>query len=218
MDVTTVQAEPRQHQGRHANERLRRRGMVPAIVYGHGEPPEMIALSAHDVEIALAQLAHVINVQIDGRPRQLLIKDVQYDHLNSTPLHLDLMRVDLTEAVHVKVRVEMRGDAKGVKDGGMLEQVINDLDIECRLTEIPEVIRVNVAGLELGQALHVRELDLPANVKALHKPDDVVAVVRLPKTEAAESPAAAPVAGEAAKEPEVIGRKAREEGAGEDGA
>lgn len=215
MQIANIKGERREPGGRHANERLRRRGLVPAIVYGHGEKPETVALSARDLEQALEDLAHVVSVETGGKPQQYLIKDVQFDHLQKRPLHVDLMRVDATERVKVKVPLELRGDAKGASQGGVLVQLIGDLDVECLLLAIPDSIRVNVSELGLNQSLHVRELEMPEGVKALHHPEEIVVVCRPPRAEVPV--AAAPVEGaEGPAEPEVIGRVAKEkEGEGE---
>jgi len=208
MEIASITGERRTPGGRHANERVRRRGLVPAVIYGHGEPPETVSLSRHDLELALAHAQHVIALRIDGREARYLIKEVQYDHLQKTPIHVDLMRVDAGERVRVRIALELRGVPRGVRAGGVLLQPVGDLDVECGLLEIPEAIRVDVSHLELNQSLHVRELELPPGIKVLHDPETVVAVVRS-KREAVAAPA--PAEAEAVAEPEVIGRVAREE-------
>jgi large subunit ribosomal protein L25 len=208
MQIASVSGEKRAVGGRHANERVRRRGLVPAVIYGHGEPPETVSISRHDLELALAHARHVIALQIDGRETRYLIKEVQYDHLQKTPIHVDLMRVDASERVRVKVALELRGVPQGVRNGGVLLQTMGDLDVECPLLEIPESIRVDIAHLGLNQSLHVRELELPPGMKVLHEPETAVAVVRAKREEV---PVAAPAEAEAAAEPEVIGRVAREQ-------
>lgn len=208
MQIASVAGEARELGGRHANDRLRRRGMIPGIVYGHGETPENVAVSLHDLEQALHRMQHVIKLNIAGAETPFLIKQVQYDHLQRTPLHVDLMRVDLNERVRgIKVGLEFKGTPVGVRAGGVLTTVITDVEIECLLTEIPEVIRVNIDNLGLGEAIHVRELELPPGVKAMAAPDATVIAVRHKKT---DEPIAAAAEGEAAAEPEVIGRVAKE--------
>lgn len=210
MQIANVAGETRTAGGRHANERLRRAGMVPAIVYGHGEKPETVSLSLHDLEHALHHKQHVLNLGIGGSQKQYFIKEVQYDHLQKRPIHVDLMRVDPNERIRVKVKLELRGAAAGLAVGGELLQQIADLEIECKLLEIPESIRVKVDHLTIGQSIHVKELELPPDVKALHHPDEIVCAVRLKKI-AEEAPAAAAEGTEASKEPEVIERGKKEE-------
>ena len=215
MEILAVHGETRRPGNRHANERLRRRGLVPAVIYGHGEAPENVALSLHDLEIALEHVQHVIELRTDGHNDRFLVKDVQYDHLEKTPIHVDLMRVDPNERVRVKVRIDLKGTPKGIHEGGVLVHVLTDLEVECKLLEIPESITANVAQLALGDALHVRELVLPADVKALAHAEDIIAVVRMkrgptPEEEAAEAAAAGVAAEAKTAEPDVIGRVAKE--------
>lgn len=218
MEVATIQGETRQPGNRHANEGLRRRGLIPAVIYGHGQNPEHVSLSRHDTELALSRATHVVQVRIEGRDQQYLLKDVQFDHLQKTPVHVDLMRVDVHERVQVKVPLEFRGTAKGVAEGGgVLLHVMSELEIECAVLAIPESIRVRVDFLELNQSLHVREIELPEGVEALAKPEDIVAVVQPPRAVVEPTAAVVPAEGEAAaKEPEVIskGKVETEEEAG----
>ncbi|GMU84685.1 MAG: 50S ribosomal protein L25 [Planctomycetota bacterium] len=214
MQIATLKGETRTPGGRHANERLRRGGMIPAIVYGHGEAPETIAISRHELELALRGHAHVVQVDIGGKATQFFLKEVQYDHLDKTPIHADLMRVDPNERIQVSVPIELRGTPAGLTVGGELIQVISDLEVECKLLEIPESVRVKIDHLNIGQAVYVKELELPADVKAMHDPEEVVVSVRLKRLEA-EAPAAAPAEG-ATAEPEVIGRVAKEKTEGEE--
>lgn len=209
MDTATIQGETRNPGGRHANDRLRRRGLVPAVIYGHGQAPETVSLSLHDTVLALEHVAHVVRLRIDGREQQYLIKDVQYDHLQKDPIHVDLMRVDVNERVHVKVPIVLRGTPVGASEGGNLVQVLSDLELDCLLRKIPESIRAQVTHLGLNESLRVRELELPPDVKVIrHEPDDIVAVVHPPRgMTAAEIEALESEAGEkAAAEPEVIGK------------
>lgn len=209
MQIANVKGEVRKDRGRHANDRLRRAGLLPAVIYGHGEAPENVSVSRRDLETAIDASSHVISLQIDGKVNQLLIKDVQYDHLQKNPLHVDLMRVDPNERVHVKVRVELKGTPVGVRNGGEVSLLMSDLDVECRLLDIPDVVVLNIADLDLNQAIHIRELQLPEGVQATAEPEAVVVQVKTRKI-VAEVATAAPVEG-AVAEPEVIGRVAKEE-------
>jgi large subunit ribosomal protein L25 len=213
MGIAVIQGEKREPGGRHANERLRRRGLVPAVIYGHRQAPVTIALSRHDLLLALEHAKHLVKVVADGKEQQYLLKDVQYDHLQHLPIHADLMRVSMDERVEVKVVVELRGEAKGVHEGGDLIHVLTELDIECPLLNIPEVLRLRIDDLAVGETLHVRDIELPEGVTTRHAPEDVVVTVHAKRGVAAEEEEeeVAAVAEEAAGEPEVIGRAAKEE-------
>lgn len=216
MDIATIQGEARTLGGRHANDRLRRQGLVPAVIYGHGKDPEYVSLSRHDIELALAHLQHVVQLKVGGHEQQYLIKDVQYDHLQKTPIHVDLVRVDPNERVRVKVAIDLRGTPAGTLKGGTLVQVLAEAEVECLLLKIPDSIRARVDHLELNDMLHVREIELPPDIKILHGPDDIVAVVHPPRaTVTPEAEAAAPAEG---AEPEVISKGVKEEAEDEAGA
>jgi large subunit ribosomal protein L25 len=147
--------------------------------------------------------AHLFSLAVDGKKETVLIKEVQYDHLGIEVLHVDFARVDLNERVKITVPLELKGTPKGEADGGVMQQVLAELEIECLVTDIPDVIRHNISELGLDAVLHVKELILPANVKAMQDGDQIVATVRAIVEQAA--PAA-----EGEAEPEVIGRKAEE--------
>jgi large subunit ribosomal protein L25 len=215
MEIAEIQGETRQPGSHHSNDRLRRRGLVPAVIYGHGQTNEYVSLSLHDTKLALAHMLHVIKMRRDDKEEQYLIKAVQYDHLQQSPIHVDLMRVDVTERVHVKVPLELRGRPKGTLEGGTLVSVIAELDVECLLLDIPESIRAHVEHLALNEALHVRDIVVPPDVKVFNKPDDIVAIVHPPRGTTAAELEAVPAEGEA--EPEVIGKRPKEETEGEAG-
>lgn len=214
MDIPTLKAEPRKSAGSRAAARLRRSGKLPAIIYGHKQDPEPVALDYHDVDIQLKHGAHLVTLDLGGKKQPCLFKDAQYDHLGASIMHLDLARVDLNERVKVHVPIELRGTPKGVADGGVLRQEMNDIEVECLVTSIPEHIRVNVAELGLDQVLFVKDLQLGEGIKPISDADSVVATVRQPLVQAEAVPGA-PVEG-ASTEPEVIAKgKVEEEGAAE---
>ena len=183
---------------------------MPAIIYGHGEAPESASFSIHDVEVALAHGARTIRVELGGATTQYLIKEVQYDYLGDVPIHMDLARVSLDERVKVRVGIELRGLAKGVSDGGMLDQHMVELEVECLVTEIPETLHPGVADLELGASLLVKDLELPPGVVALADPEVRVATVRV-LLEQPEEAEAEGEEGTAGAEPERIGRVRKDE-------
>jgi large subunit ribosomal protein L25 len=212
MATGTLRSENREAGGRTTNRRLRRSGMIPAVIYGHGKENEMVAISLHELEQAMHRMERVIRLG-DGENEQYLIKDVQYDHLQKTPIHIDLLRVDPNEKVQVNVAIELRGTPKGAHEGGTLVQVMADLEVECLIGKIPDVLRPSVAGLAMGDTLHVRDLQLPEGVTARADPDEAVAACRAPRGAEAEEEAVVAEGEEdvEGKEPERIGRVAKEE-------
>jgi len=211
MQIITIKGEPRETAGTRVARKMRKEGRLPAIVYGHGEPPESISLAEHEVEVALAHGARMLQVDLKGAVKPYLIKDVQYDHMSVSPIHLDLARVDLNERVRVKVGIELRGIPKGIHEGGVLDQQILNLEVECLVTEIPDTLHPVVTHLAMFESLLVKDLHLPPGVVAMANPEDRVATVRKQLEEVVAAPVA-PVEGEeVAAEPERIGRVKKEE-------
>jgi len=210
METLSLKSQPRQAQGTRKARSLRESGRLPVVIYGHGEPPESISLDQHEVELALKHGARTLKVDLHGEAKPYLIKEVQYDHFAATPIHMDLARVDLNERVRVKVGIELRGVPKGVSEGGVLDQSMGQIEVECLVTDIPDTLHPVVSHLALGDTLLVKDLQLPPGVKALAEPNERIATVRMILEAAAPAP---PVEGEeaAVAEPERIGRIKKEE-------
>jgi large subunit ribosomal protein L25 len=203
--------EPRTGRGSAAARKLRREEKIPAVLYGHEEETVSISLPAEEFQTALRHGARVMDLKLGGNTQKALIKELQFDHLGKEILHVDFARIAETDRVTVPVRIELRGIAPGVTGGGLLDQPIHTLEVECLAVAIPESIRVNINELQLDQAIHVKDLALPPGVKALADPEAIVVHVKAPQAEA-EAPA--PAAEQA--EPEVIrARPAGEEEEGE---
>ena len=188
--------------------RLRRQGLVPGVLYGHKEATVVVSLSKDDLSRAIRYGVRVVDVQAEGKTQKALIKEVQWDHLGVEILHVDFARVAADERIEVNVRVELRGTAAGIATGGVIDQPIHLLAVECLAIAVPDSIRVNVSALQLGEAIHVKELVLPEGVKALSDPDAVVVqvIAKLVEEEAPAAPAEGVAAAEQA-EPEVIRRE-----------
>jgi len=207
-----ITAKPRPELGSRANKRLRDAGLIPGVIYGHKEAVVTITLPKKETVNHLKHGAHVFDLAVDGKSEKCLIKEVQYDHLGIEVLHVDFARVSLDEKVKVTVAVELKGEPKGEKDGGVLQQIINELEVECLVTDIPDKIVHNVSEMALDDVVHIKDLKLPAGVRPLADPEQIVAQVKEIKEEEA-----APAAEAGAAEPEVIGKKP-EEGEAAEGA
>ncbi|HOA72709.1 MAG TPA: 50S ribosomal protein L25 [Phycisphaerae bacterium] len=206
MEIAKLRADNRQAAGSRAARRLRKAGKLPGILYGHQQAPQPVVVDAHDLNLLLEHGAHLVELDLDGSTQAALIKDVQYAHLGTEPVHVDFVRVARDERVTVSVPLEFKGTPVGVNEGGVLEHDMVDIEIECLATEIPDSIRVMITDLRLGQSLHVRDLQLPPNVTAVSPPEAIVCSVRTKKAEV-EAPEAE---GEEAAEPEIITRKKEE--------
>ena len=206
-----VSAQQRSEKGSRANKRLRDKGLLPGVVYGHKEAVIPITLPRKEVTNHIAHGAHLFDLAIDGKSEKVLIKEVQYDHLGNELIHVDFTRVSLDEKVEVTVPLELKGTPKGEEEGGVLQQIVAELEIECLVTDIPELIRHNVSDMAKDSVLHIKDLKLPPGVRCLQDEDLIVATVREIQEETATTEAA-----EGAAEPEIIGKgkeEAAEEGA-----
>ena len=206
--MAVLKATKREAFGTRKVKPLRAAGMIPGIVYGHGEPPLPITLSGHDVGVALAHGERLLELDVAGQVQNVLVKDVQYDPMGQEILHVDLARVDLDERVKVTVPIVLRGTAAGAADGGVLHQVSAQATIECTVRAIPEDIRVSVTEMKIDDVLHMKDLPLPQGAALVGDGETIVATVSVVKEEV-EAPAPVEVAAPA--EPEVIGEKKEEE-------
>src|SRR5947199_3686923 len=150
----TVKTRP--ELGSRANKRLRDSGFVPGVIYGHKEAVVPVTIPKKDVTNHLNRGAHLFDLALDGKSEKVLVKEVQYDHLGIEVIHVDFARVSLDEKVEVTVPLELKGEPKGEAEGGVLQQIISELEIECLVTDIPEVIRHNVSEMALNDVLHIQ--------------------------------------------------------------
>jgi large subunit ribosomal protein L25 len=209
-----LSARPRADVGRNSVKHLRTRGVVPAVIYGHKDQPSKLEINTREIAAVLKHAVGeniLVELDIAGATKLSLIQEVQHHPVRGDILHVDFLEVAMDELLHTEVPIESFGDADGVKNfGGLLEQSLRSLHIECLPKDLPEILRVDVSALGLNQSLHVRDLVLPEGVKATSDADLTVFIVAEPKVEAE------PVAGaEAPKGPEVIKEKKPAEGAAE---
>ena len=200
-----ITAQPREGLGSRRVKRLRDQGLIPGVVYGHKEAVVPVTLPKKELTTHIDRGAHVFDLSLDGKSEKVLVKDVQYDHLGLEILHIDFARVSLDERVEVTVPLELKGTPKGEAEGGVLQQIVAELEIECLVTDIPDRVTHNVSEMGIDDALHVKDLALPPGAKAMQDPDLIVAMVKV-----IEEEAAAPAAEPETAEPEIIGRKPEE--------
>jgi large subunit ribosomal protein L25 len=198
-DQLTLPAEARQRAGKGASRALRRDGRVPAVIYGEKKEP----LSVHVEEKLLAKMLStghfmnsVIMVEVGGKPNRTLPKDVQFHPVTSRPIHVDFVRIGEHAQVHVNVPVRFVDEeqAPGIKRGGVLNVVRHELELVCDAAKIPNEITISLAGLDIGDAVHISHVSLPEGSKsAIEDRDFTVATVVAPsamKAEAEEAEAA----------------------------
>jgi large subunit ribosomal protein L25 len=206
-DLVALAVQARTTKGTRAAKKVRAAGMIPGIVYGHKQDPVSVSVPAKELDHAIrVQHARTFEISLNGKKETVLIRELQWDHLGKEMYHIDLWRVDAAERVKVTVPVELRGQPKAT-GGGVLEQPLHTLHIECPALKIPESIRVDINALTLGAPVHVRDLTLPEGVKVLEPGEAVVVQLKLPGMEE-------PVEGAEATgaEPEVLTAKKPKEG------
>ncbi|HUG71531.1 MAG TPA: 50S ribosomal protein L25 [Pirellulaceae bacterium] len=202
----TLNVAVREQLGTNHTRRLRKSGQVPAILYGHGEGNVNLAIAATEVSGAIRRGTKVVEIR-GAVTDSALIRDIQWDAFGSTILHLDLTRVSADEKVHVSVQIELRGEAPGVREGGVVEHVTHEVEIECAVNALPDKLVVSVNDLHLGQAIVASDLELPQGASLLSAADAVIVHVIEPTEEVEE----ADVLGADGAEPEVIGGRPDEE-------
>ncbi len=215
MDQIKIKAEPRTEQGTGAVRRLRKTGMIPGSVMKMKKGgTELIKLPAHDFMMAMrghASKQLLVTLDMEGKEVPALMREMQNDVLKGTPIHVDFSEVSLTEKVRVTVPLYLVGEPVGVKlGGGVLEQTLRAIEVDCLPTDIAEKFEIDVSNLGLDQTLFVRDLNLGEKQTIVTRGEVPVAVVKAPDDVPGAAGAAA---GAPAAAPEVI-KKGKEEAAG----
>lgn len=214
-------AERRSGIGRSAVRKLKAIGVVPAVIYGAKDKPEALQVSRRDINAMLSHASGeniLVELEIKGDPNRLaLVQEVQHAPVSGDVLHVDFHAVSMDEMIEADVPLEPTGIANGVKNfGGLLEQSLRSLSIECLPRDLPDVITVDVSALNIGDAIHVREIPLPSGVTANMPPDLTAISILAPTVEeepaagAAEAPTAPEVIKEKKEEPEAAAAAAKE--------
>lgn len=211
----TLKAALRDEQGKSAARRMRRDGRIPAVIYGHGEDTRSLSLDAHEFEMLVKRYSldtTLIDLDIEGGKKKgggkvrALVSEVQRHPYKPQVLHVDFQQIHAGEMVTVEVPIRLVGTAEGVRAGGVLQHVLHELELECAVEAIPEAIEVDVSTLEIGDSVHVGELNLPEGVEVLVDADRTVCTVAAPTVLEAPEPTEA-----AAVEPELVGAEEGEE-------
>ena len=219
----TVEAEARASRGKNEARRTRRAGKIPGVVYGAYKDPVPVAVSPrHISRILHSKTGHntIFNLNVQGGElTPVMIVDGQYEPIKGNLLHVDLKRIDLTKRIRVSVPVLTEGEPKGVKQqGGLLEIITREIEIECLPNEIPENFTMDVSELMLGQSKRASDIPMAGEMKLISAPESVIGHVIAIKEEvvAPVEAVAAPTAEATPSEPEVIKKgKKEEEGAAE---
>jgi len=193
-EAIVLTATSREKPGSISAEKLRKHGRIPAVIYGHKEATESISIAILDLMNILRQRARTLDLDVGGKKQHVRIKEIQHDYLGDKVIHVDFQRVYADEKIQATIAIELRGTAIGTLKGGVLDQPMHTLTIECPADQVPESIRVKIDELAVDMSIHLRDLVLPPGVRAIGNPDAVVVQVRIPVEEAApaESTGAGP--------------------------
>lgn len=209
MAEIVVAAQGRSETGKNANRQLRAEGRIPAVLYGKGQAATAISVAPRELATILRSghgESMLFDLELDGKRRKVVLKDFQVEPIKTSLLHADFYEVALDRAITVNVHVELTGTPVGVKtQGGKLEFVSREIEVECLPLDIPEKIVVDVTNLELGKHIRVQDLAVPKGVTFLTGPEVVVVhVVTIRGEEEGAAPAEGAAAAAAPAEPEVI--------------
>lgn len=216
MERISLDAEQRTEKGTGAARALRRSGMLPAVVYREGNAVPIKVNRREIVKFINSTLGEQVMVELkfsDGNSKLALLREYQVDPVRSELLHADFYEVSLTEKVRVTVSLVLMGEPVGVKkEGGILQQLLREVEIECLPDDIPAHVEVDVTALAAGRTLHISEIPFPEGVRVLHDPDEAVATVTVPAAEVEEEKEAE--VEEEGAEPEVVKKGKKEEETG----
>jgi large subunit ribosomal protein L25 len=183
--TTKLSITPRAPEGSRATRRLRRTGRVPGILYGGGGEPLTFSVDARELRNALAATGAVLEVVDEGSATPAILKSAQYHPVRGETMHVDLLRVNLDVAIHAVVALELTGaeDSPGVKEGGVLEQIMRELNIEALPTSIPESITYDVSALEINDTVTLAQVPMPDGIVLLDDLEETVATLTPPRVE-----------------------------------
>jgi large subunit ribosomal protein L25 len=214
-----IKSEKRDVFGKNASHRIRKRGHIPAVLYGEGEPGTALVLDKKDI-IAILKSASgentIFKIALEAAEADVMIKDLQIDPTTDELLHADLIKIAMDKAIRVAVPIEIKGEAYGVKtEGGFVDFMTREVEIECLPANIPGSLTVDITELRLHQSLKVADLVAPEGVKLIGEPNTVIVLIQVPHEEKVEVKPEEAVAAEgvpeAAAEPEVIKKERKKE-------
>ncbi len=187
MEQHTLTGSLRTELRKGATKRLRREGMIPAIIYGHSAPVA-ISVPSNEFEKKYHTLSEstIITIQVEGKDYDVLIKDYQENTMRGEITHLDFYEIERGKKLRTNVPLHTEGTAKGIKEGGILDVAMHDVEIECLPKDIPSQLIVNVEGMEIGDSRHVSDISVPEGVVILSSPDLLTVSITTAKIELAE--------------------------------
>lgn len=214
MEHIELKVSPREKLTKGGLNKARRSGKIPAQLYGKETAPMSVFLEGQDFIDVAKHITEsmIIDLNLDGEKYPALMKEIQRETLSGKIVHIDFNIIERGQKLHVKVPLHLVGAAKGVREGGILEHAIHEIEVECEPDALPEKLEVDISGLEANHALHLRDISIPKGVKLLTSPETVIAIIKFARAEVVEKPAEA---GVAAAEGGVSSEEAKAEGTSE---
>ncbi|QQE11701.1 50S ribosomal protein L25 [Planctomycetota bacterium] len=207
-DAPKIEVKVREKLGSRYAARARKEGLIPAVIYGHKKGPVSVVADGKELIGILQKSAHLIDIVVDGKSEHCVVKDMQWDYLGDTVIHVDFERVNLAEKVAMEVDLELVGEPKALSAAGaFLDHPLAQIEVECRADSIPEKIVLDIAELTEEKAITIADVKLPAGVTAKTDAETIVAQIKIAKEEVVEETT------EEGAEPEVVGKDAKEENA-----
>ena len=196
MSKVVLSAKSRQTSGSAEARRSRRSGRIPAVMYGRAGKAISLDIDALDFVRGIKNISEstIVKVEVDGKSYDAFVKNTQRNIIDGSILHVDFYEVESGVAVRARVSLHLNGNPIGVREGGILENPLHEIEVECFAKDLPERIEVDISDLKLNQSLHVRDISLGEGVKLISAADQVVALVKFAKAEAGSTPEAAPPA------------------------
>lgn len=210
MEKVVLKANQRSSINKTSRSEIRKNGRVPGIFYSKHEKPIAIDVTEKSIKpLVFTSETHLISLELEGKENhECVIKDIQFDPVTDRVIHFDLLGLTVGEKFQLEVPIQYHGSPVGVKEGGVLQQFLHKLEIECLPKDIPQRLDVNIQDLKLGDAIHIKDLKFE-NITLLNLEDSVVVAVTHPKVEKVAT--AEELAAEAQTQPEVIGKDKAEE-------
>jgi len=220
MDRVDIVVKPRDVTGTRAAKRLRREGLIPGVLYGHGKDAVLISVDPHVLRQALGTEAGthaVLDVTVEGHKRahKAIVKELELDRVKQTVIHVDLQEIRLDETIESLVTIRFEGEAAGVKLGGMLDANRREVLVKGKVTDIPDHLELDISALEMGDTATVADLQVPDGVEIVDEPDEVLCSVLAPRKAEEEAGEAEELAEAAPVQPEVVGKAEKAEEAAE---
>ncbi len=175
MEQKTLTGYERKELKKGPSRRLRKEGKIPAVIYGHDEPKNIsVDRKEFHAKFKNSSASTILKIKVGKKEYEVLVKGFQEDYIHEVITHIDFYELERGKLLKTKIPVHLVGSAVGVREGGLLEQRIHELEIECLPKDIPEVIEVNIEELGIGESVHVEDLEIPEGVKVLNLPGQTI--------------------------------------------